>query len=210
MKKKFPFTTVTVMAIAITVTLTLICMVIEPLIAIAVIGVICIIGYSLYETIKNQPNKEEVQRRKMITTYDCMKRVIEKVYDVLKVKKPCDVNDIITEPYTIMKDGFPFVRCSVLKKTMDISDKEELHNILKILQTTMNNTLKSGEFRGIIPGISFDNRLPLFVIDDIKDNGAYYEIEVAVADNKDICDYLCRKKHIKSTVETPDKSDEEF
>ncbi len=198
------------LAVAVLTATVAICCAIQPIIAVLLLAVFGFVMYAIYENKKNMPNLEEQEYRRVMTTYECMHRVIEKVADTVGVKTPYEMIDIEGDPFVIIKDGFKFVKCSVLKSSANIKDDETLHNAMRILQVTMNRCLKNGAFNGLVPYSTFDNRLPLFVIDDIKDNGTHLEIEVAIADSKEMCDYLWSKKHRKAPEITVDRSDGEF
>jgi len=187
----------------------------EPMVAIFATGVVGFFIYALYLDNKNKPALEYAQQQQEVmrinNIYYCLYMVISKVSNVLCLQPPSEPDDIIADPQIIIKDGFQFVRCSVLKKSVGIAEDEYLHNAIKILQTTINRGIKSGLFNGLIPFGWLDNRkVPYFVVDDVKDNGAYLEIEVAIADTVEICDYLCAKRHKKAPAVTVNRNDEEF
>lgn len=187
-----------------------ICCVIEPMITILCICVIAFVFYAYYNNKKNMPSIEQQEYQRIMTTYECIRRVIEKTADLIGVKTPYSIEDIVAEPQVIIKEGYKFVRCSVLKSSIGLADNDTLHNYMKILQGTIDRFIKSGSFVGIIPYPTFDGRLPLFVIDDVKDNGTYLEIEVAIADNKAMCDYLWGKKYRKAPEISAERTDGEF
>lgn len=148
----------------------------------------------------------------IMAIYQCIFSVVMELTtrgNLLPIQRPIDIEDIHVVPEIGYKFDLPFVKIRLLKKANYNDEADTPQIIKKVLQFRINSRLRSGSVEGV-PYPSFDGKYPIIWIDEIRDEGLFFILEVFWVDNDPaVIRYLNHKNH-KATKPPTSPEDRDF
>lgn len=163
-----------------------------------VVIVLIALGVYFYKSERKQPENRAVPVADTIV-YNCLYQIIHAIHDRIGARRPIDLYDIAHNPSIVMKNMVEMVRAAVPKSHNSPVPEEELIIILKHLQARITADLQQHKV-AYVPNPSPDGRIPAIVVDDVKDIGTHFQVDVVLVDSEHKAKYIYwkyqqRKKH---------------
>lgn len=160
--------------------------------------VIVLITFFVYVYIseRKQPNNRAIPVADTIV-YNCLYQVVHAIHDRIGARRPIDLYDIAHDPSVVMKNNVEMVRAAVPKSHNSPVPEEELIIIRKHLQARINADLQQHKV-AYVPNPSPDGRIPTILVDDVKDNGTHFQVDVVLVDSQHNAQYIYWKHQQRS------------